>query len=97
MGLEDFLVARMFLLTDQQGDILFCQKTAENLFGGDYLQQDFFFFVTPINQIMIRGFYTGLILWHHRADICICRSTYSANSAETILVSKEYDRLREFY
>ena len=94
MGLEDFLVARMYLLTDKQGDILFSQKTAEKLFGADYPLQEFVFF-TPINKIS--GFYTGLIMWHHRADICICRSTYSANSAETTLVSKRYDRLPEFY
>ena len=31
------------------------------------------------------------------ADICICRSTHSANSAETRLVSKRYDRRPEFH
>ena len=94
MGLKDFLVARMFLLTDKQGDILFSQKTAEKRLGGRLSPAGICFF-TPINKIS--GFYTGLILWHHRADICICRSTYSANSAETTLVSKSYDRLPEFH
>ena len=37
MGLEDFLVARMFLLTDKQGDILFSQKTAEKRLGGEII------------------------------------------------------------
>ena len=94
MGLEDVLVARMFLLTDKLGDILFSQKTAGKLFGGRLSPAGIFLF-TSINKIS--GFYTGLILWHHRADICICRSTYLANSAETTLVSKRYDRLPEFY
>ena len=94
MGFEDFLIARMFLLTDKKSDILFSQKTAEKLLGGRLSPAGIFFF-TPINKIS--GFYTGLILWHHRADICICRSTYSTNSAETTLVSKRYDRLPAFY
>ena len=49
MGLEDFLVARMFLLTDKQGDILFSQKTAEELFGGRLSPAGICFF-TPINN-----------------------------------------------
>ena len=52
MGLEDFLVARMFLLTDKQGDILFSQKTAEKrLGGGDYLLQEFVFSLQSIKSV----------------------------------------------
>ena len=42
-------MARMFLLTDKLGDILFSQKTAEKLFGGRLSPAGIFFF-TPINK-----------------------------------------------
>ena len=32
------------------------------------------------------------VRWPHGADICVCRSTHSASSAEKSLVFKGYDR-----
>ena len=46
---------------------------------------------TPVGRPNIR------VRWPHGANICTCRSTHSANSTETRLVPKRYDRLPEFY
>ena len=49
-------MARMFLLTDKLGDILFSQKTAEKLFGGRLSPAGIFFSLQSINQWILYWF-----------------------------------------
>ena len=55
-GVGRFLRARMFLLTDQQGHILFSHKTAEKLFGGRLSPAGFFFHSKQLNQWILCWF-----------------------------------------
>ena len=63
--------------------------------GRDYLLQEILFSLqSGKTASWISQWFNSLV---HRADICLCRSTYSVNSVEKRLVSTRYDRLPEFY
>ena len=62
--------------------------------GGEIMSCRNFFFSLQLGKTAswISPWFNSLV---HRADICLCRSTYSVNSVEKRLVSTRYDRLPE--